>query len=104
MKTITCKFKSKGKRIITTAIVTNDLSALSKSKKNEATEIIDDLILDEDVWILIFEKTDRLSYEVQLKADNYGNKTFKGHKAITWESIDNHSIITDVQKVQIIVK
>ena len=41
MKTIICKFKSNGENITTTAIVNDDLSTLSKSKKNEATDIID---------------------------------------------------------------
>lgn len=104
MKTIICKFKSNGERITTTAIVTDDLSALSKSKKNEATYIIDHYTDEEEVWILYFEKSDRLDYEVQLKVDKDGNKTFKGHKAITWEGSNGDSIITDVQAVRIIVK
>lgn len=104
MKTITCKFKSNGESIITTAIVTDDLSSLSKSKKNEATDIIDDFIAEDEVWILYFEKTDRLSYEVELKVDKDGNKTFKGHKAITWEGFNGDLVITDVQSVRISVK
>lgn len=104
MKTIICKFKSNGESITTTAIVTDDLSALSKSKKNEATDIIDDFIAENEVWILYFEKNDRLGYEVQLKVDKDGNKTFKGHRAITWEGSDGDSIITDSQSVRIIVK
>ena len=104
MKTIICKFKSNGENITTTAIVNDDLSTLSKSKKNEATDIIDDFIAEDEVWILYFEKSDRLGYEVQMKVDKDGNKTFKGHKAITWEGSEGDSIITDSQSVRIIVK
>ena len=67
MKTIICKFKSNGEDITATAIVSDDLSTLSKSKKNEATDIIDDFITEDQVWILYFEKSDRLGYEVQVK-------------------------------------
>jgi len=100
MKTIICKFKSGGENITTTAIVSDDLSTLSKSKKNEATDIIDDFIAEDDVWILYFEKSDRLGYEIQLKVDNNGHKTLKAHKAITWLN----DIIVDSQHLKVTVR
>lgn len=104
MKTIICKFKSNGEDITATAIVSDDLSTLNKSKKNEATDIIDDFITEDQVWILYFEKSDRLGYEVQLKVDADGNKTLKGQKAITWEGSKGDLVISDVQRVKITVK
>ena len=44
MKTVKCIFKSNGEDITVTAIINNELSELSKSKKNQATDIINDLI------------------------------------------------------------
>ena len=40
MKTIICKFKSDGTDIRKTAVINDSLDGLSKSKKNEATDII----------------------------------------------------------------
>ena len=42
MKTIRIKFKSNGETIKKTAIFSDDLSELSKSKKNQADDIIID--------------------------------------------------------------
>ena len=41
MKTIICKFKSDGTVIRKTAVINDTLDALSKSKRNEATDIIE---------------------------------------------------------------
>lgn len=104
MKTIKFTFKSNGDNITKTAVISDDLSTLSKSKKNEATDIIDDSITEEGIWIIFFEVSDHLLYEVQLKLDFNGNKTLKGLKAITWESEHGDSVITDEQRVKITVK
>ena len=69
MKTIICKFKSNGEDKTKTAILTDDLSTLSKSKKNEATDIIDDFIAEDEVWIIYFEENEHLGYEIQLKVN-----------------------------------
>ena len=74
-----------------------------KSKKNEATDIIDDFMTEDNVWIIFFEENERLSYEVQFKVDKEGNKTLTPVKGITWEGGDD-AVITDVQKVKVTVK
>ncbi len=78
----------------------DDLSTLSKSKKNEATDIIDDFIAEDDVWVLYFEKSDCLGYEIQLKVDNNGHKTLKAHKAITWLN----DVVVDSQHLKVTVR
>lgn len=67
MKTIICDFKSNGEKVRKTAVINDNLSELSKSKKNEATDIIDDFMTEDNVWIIFFEENERLSYEVQFK-------------------------------------
>ena len=46
MKSIKCTFKSNGEDVTVTAIVNDELSELSKSKRNQATDIIGELIRD----------------------------------------------------------
>lgn len=104
MKTIKFTFKSNGDNITKTAVISDDLSTLSKSKKNEATDINDDFKTDDGIWIIFFEVSDHLGYEVQLMLDSNGNKTLKGLKAITWESEHGDLVITDEQRVKITVK
>lgn len=104
MKTIKFTFKSNGDNITKTAVISDDLSTLSKSKKNEATDIYDDFKKEDEIWIIVFEVSDHLLYEVQLKFDVNGNKTLKGMKAITWESEHGELVITDEQRVKITVK
>lgn len=104
MKTIKFTFKSNGDNITKTAVISDDLSTLSKSKKNEATDIYDDFKKEDEIWIIVFEVSDHLLYEVQLKLDVNGNKTLKGMKAITWESEHGELVITDEQRVKITVK
>ena len=103
MKTIICNFQSNGDKIKKIAVINDNLSELSKSKKNEATDIIDDYIAEDNVWILFFEENDHLGYEVQFKVDKNGNKTLTPVKSITWEGGDD-AVITDVQNVTVTVK
>ena len=103
MKTVKCNFKSNGENVTVTAIINDDLSALSKSKKNQATDIIDDFIRGDDVWCLFFEVSETVGYEIQFKVDKSNNqerKTLKPVKAVTWEG-GSDAIITDVQKVNV---
>ena len=103
MKTIICNFQSNGEKIQKTAVINDNLSELSKSKKNEATDIIDDFMTEDNIWIIFFEENDHLGYEVQFKVDKNGNKTLTPVKSITWEGGDD-AVITDVQKVKVTVK
>lgn len=102
MKTIVCSFKSNGEDIKVTAVINDALTELSKSKKNQATDIIDDFMGEENQWALFFEINDKLGYEVQLKVID-GEKTLKPVKAITWEGGED-AVITDVQKVKVKIK
>lgn len=101
MKTLKFTFKSNGEDVKLTAIVSDDLSTLSTSKKNQATDIIDDFIEDDNTWSLFFEITPSLGYEIQLKVNENKQKTLIPVKAITWEGSEDDSVITDVQKVKI---
>lgn len=106
MKTIKCKFKSDGMDIIKTAVINDSLDTLSKSKKNEATDIIQPDMLDFDGWCIYFEITDTLAYEVMFEY-NHENfiKTLKPVKAITWDGSDiDHVSIIDVQAVSVTIR
>ena len=106
MKTIICKFKSDGTDIRKTAVINDSLDALSKSKKNEATDIIEPDTLDLEGWCIYFEITDTLAYEVMFVYDQEnGIKTLKPVKAITWDGSDiDHVAITDVQVVSVTIR
>ena len=78
MKTIICKFKSDGTDIRKTAVINDSLDTLSKSKKNEATDIIQPDMLDFEGWCIYFEITDTLAYEVMFVYDQEnGIKTLR---------------------------
>ena len=81
-------------RLSKTAILNDDFTKLSKSKKNQATEIIEDLIEYEGVWGLSFD--DNPNYELQFKVDDDKGRTLEPVKAITWEG-GTDGVITDVQ-------
>ena len=106
MKTIICKFKSDGTVIRKTAVINDTLDTLSKSKKNEATDIIEPDTLDFEGWCIYFEITDTLAYEVMFVYDQENSiKTLKPVKAITWDGSDiDHVAITDVQAVSITIR
>lgn len=103
MKSIKCTFKSNGEDVTVTAIINDELSELSKSKRNQATDIIEDFIKEDEVWCLFFEISPSLGYEIQFKVDKNGTKTLKPVKAITWEGGDD-AVITDVQNVTVKTK
>lgn len=96
MKTIHTTFKIGSKTIKRTAILTDDLSELSSSKKNQCGDIIDDTI-DDGIWSLIFFESDNTQYQVVLEYDhNNKRKTFKPIKCIVWEKniIDDEINVT----------
>lgn len=103
MKTIKCKFKSDGKDVCMTAIMSDDLSELSRSKKNQATDIITDFILAEEEWSLFFDRQEKegveLGYECIFKAED-GQQTLKPLRAVTWLG----GIVTDSQWLEIMKK
>ena len=101
MKTLKCKFKSNGEDVKVTAVINDNLTELSNSKKNEATDIIDDFIMEDNVWCLFFEKSDKLGFELQFRVID-DNKTLTPVKAITWEGGDD-AVITDVQRFTVAI-
>lgn len=106
MKQITCKFKSNGELITLIGVVTDDLTELSTSRKNQATDIIDDYIDIDGVWSLYFEISSSLGYEIQFKAvtvDFETHKTLEPVKAITWEG-GTDGVITDEQQVTVKIR
>ena len=92
---------SDGKVVKKTAIINDSLNELSKSKKNEATDIIEPDTLDYEGWCIFFELTDTLGYEIMFEYDQENDvKTLKSVKAITWEGPEPDKVtITDVQEV-----
>lgn len=100
MKNLKCTFNSDGENITVTAIINDELSELSKSRKNQATDIIDDFIQEDKVWCLYFEMSPSLGYEIQFKVDKNESKTLIPIKAITWVGGED-AVITDVQKVKV---
>ena len=108
MKTIICKFKSDDTDIRKTAVINDSLDALSKSKRNEATDIIEPDTLDFEGWCIYFEITDTLAYEVMFMFvydQENGIKTLKPVKAITWDGSDiDHVAIIDVQTVSVTIR
>ena len=103
MKTIKCSFVSEGKNINLTAILTDDLTELSKSKQNQATDLINDFIQEDNTWGIYFDREEQekieLGYELVFKAED-GKPILKPVKAITWVG----GIITDVQKLKVNIK
>lgn len=95
METIKVKFKSNGREIRKTAILTDDLSNLSKSKKNQARDIIE--YPEDGFWSIVFDESETLQYEVEFAIADY-QKTLKPIKAITW----GDDVIEDVQKAEIL--
>ena len=89
-------FQSEGKKIRKTAIVTDDLTDLSASKKNQAVDIITNSY-EFGYWSIIFEDGDT-QYEIEFEFDiNELVPTTNPRKAITWR--DN--VVVDAQKVTI---
>lgn len=83
MVTISIEFDYDGKRHNLKAMLNNDLSALSKSKKNDATEINDDFG-DKSRWSIIFGQYE-LYVEVVLYRDSEDyEKTTSVDYAIIW--------------------
>ena len=102
MKTIICKFKSDGTVIRKTAVINDSLDALSKSKRNEATDIIEPDTLDFEGWCIYFEITDKVMFVYD---QENGIKTLKPVKAITWDGSDiDHVAIIDVQTVSVTIR
>lgn len=101
MKTIICKFKSEGADIRKVAILNDSLDELSKSKKNEATDIYD---YDIGEWSIYFGVSDTLGYEVDFKCDDEtGEKTLVAVRAVTWGG-DDAGVVIDSQLVNVTVR
>ena len=96
MITLRLSFKSEGDEIRKTAIVTDNLTDLSASKKNQAVDVITNSY-EFGYWSLIFEDVDT-KYEIEFEFDiNEFVPTTKPRKAITWRN----DVIVDSQKVTI---
>lgn len=96
MKTLTIKFKSNGIIIKKVAVIKDDLTELSKSKKNEADTIEE--FSEDHFWSLCFGIENSVIYEVEFVIDEYC-RTLKPIKAITWINGVN-CYIDDVQPVE----
>lgn len=104
MKKIVCNFISNGEKVAITAIISDDLSTISKDKRNQATDILETDMYEHEAWGLFFEINDHTGYEIQFKVEKDSlQKTLKPVKAVTWEG-GADAIITDVQKVKVTVK
>lgn len=83
MVTITIEFEYEGKKHNLRAMLNNSLTELSKSKKNDATEIIDDYG-DEDRWSIIFGEYELYVEAVMYRDSDDGDKTTSVDYAILW--------------------
>lgn len=89
-------FQSEGKEIRKTAIVTDDLTDLSASKKNQAVDIITNSY-EFGYWSIIFDDGDT-QYEIEFEFDmNELVPTTNPRKAITWRD----DVVVDAQKATI---
>lgn len=95
MTTIKLEFESNGETVRKTAILTDDLSDLSKSKRNQATDITE--YPEDRFWSIIFDESEELQYEVEFEYEDY-RKTLNPIKAITWLN----GVIDDSQYVEVI--
>lgn len=101
MRTIKVIFMSEGVEVRKTAVLTDDLAGLSRSKRNEATDILEPGETEENTWALFFAVSDNSGYELQFQYNMEQNrKTILPVKAITWGGKEN-CIITDVQKFSV---
>ena len=83
MVTITIEFEYEGKKHNLKAMLNNTLTELSKSKKNDATEINDDFG-DEDRWSIIFGQYDLFIEAVMYRDSDDGEKTTSVDYIIIW--------------------
>lgn len=96
MITLRLSFQSEGREIRKTAIVTDDLTDLSTSKKNQAVDVITNSY-EFGYWSLIFEDGD-IQYEIEFEFDmDELVPTTNPRKAITWRD----DVVVDAQKVTI---
>jgi len=105
MKTIICKFKSEGLAVKKTAILTDSLDELSKSKKNEATDMMEaGTYNDLKEWSIYFGVSESLGYEVLFKYDRENHtKTLVPIRAVTWGGDDAGSVV-DSQNVSVTIR
>lgn len=92
MKTVTITFKSNGDTVKKVAVIKDDLSDLSGSKKNQADTIEE--YAEDGFWALYFGLEDSVEYEIQFAIEDYC-RTLTPIKAITW--VDD--VIDDVQPI-----
>ncbi len=67
MKTIHINFKVDGENVKRTAILKDDLSELSRNKRNQCDEITDDCSQD-GFWSLVFCENFTTQYEVEFNS------------------------------------
>ena len=94
MRTIKCTFKSNGEIVKVTAIVSDDLTTLSKSKKNQATDIVGEEWNGGETWSIVFAG-DKADYELHFKMKDHV-RTLEPDSAVTWVGEDR-SIVDDSQ-------
>lgn len=101
MKTICIKFQSEGKTVKKSAVLTNDLSELSESRKNQAYDI-DFGLSNDGTWSLLFEADNGGLYEAVFAYDRENEQqTLVPEVAITW---NEDGVILDEQSFSVSVK
>lgn len=100
MKTIKCTFKSNGEIIKATVIISDDLTTLSKSKKNQAALIIDEEWNAYKTWSIVIQ-CEKADYELHFKMIDYA-RTLQPDRAVTWGG-EEHAIVLDSQKLTAII-
>lgn len=100
MITLKLNFLSNGVDIKRVAIISDDFSSLSESKKNQAVDIVD--YSEDGFWSLCFEDDSESLryYEVEFEYNRHDGFTLIPIKAITWLN----DVIVDEQRVFLKIK
>lgn len=91
--TIKIHFKYENRKHTLTAILNDDLT-LSKSRKNQATDIIDNY--DDSRWAIVFDLDDEIIYEAVMLRNVDGGKSMKVKYVIIWGGTDRSTLLDSV--------
>lgn len=89
--TIKIHFKYENRKHTLTAILNDDLT-LSKSRKNQATDVIENFG-DDSRWSIVFDIDNGILYEAIMLRDINGDKSMKVDHVIIWGGEDRSTLL-----------
>lgn len=95
--TIKIRFKFENRKHTLTAIL-KDNWTLSKSRKNQATDIIENYG-DDSRWSIVFDLDNEIMYEAVMLRDVNGDKSMKVEYVIIWGGTDRSAILDSVTAI-----